>query len=47
MDMNSVMALEGTVTEFAFRNPHVQPASSGMLPASNGGDLGRSGGERP
>ena len=26
MDMNSVMALEGTVTEFAFRNPHVQPA---------------------
>ena len=27
MDMNSFMALEGTVTEFAFRNLHVQPAS--------------------
>ena len=26
MDMNSDMALEGTVAECAFRNPHVQPA---------------------
>ena len=27
MDMNSVMASEGTVTELPFRNLHVQPAS--------------------